>query len=283
MDPIRAGIAFMIAGVMLVPVGDAFAKEIARATDIPPSTVAWTRFVIGAALFLPLALLSRDRPALTWRIIGAQVLRGALVAGGIFCMVTAVSFAPLAEVFGAFFIAPAVSTALAVWVLGERPARLDLVSLALGLVGVALVTRPGAEMNIGLVWGLAAGVLYGAFNAATRWSAAFAPPRTQIAGQLLVGAILLAPLGAAGLGAVGQAPLLVLGSGLASAVANFLLTLAYARASAGVLAPIIYLQLLSASAIGMTVFDETPDMLASIGLFLIFTAGFVLKLMVRRG
>lgn len=269
----------MSVGVMLVPVGDAFAKEIARVTSIAPATVAWTRFVIGASIFVPIAMIGANLPKLSGKLVFAQLIRGALVSGGIFSMVNAVVHAPLAEVFGAFFIAPAISTGLAALFLGERITRIDAVSLGLGLIGVLLVTRPGATINVGLLWALGGGVSYGAFNAATRWSAAFTPPRVQIASQLIIGSILLAPLGLPGLSAAAEAPMLIVGSGVASALANFLLTLAYARASASTLAPLIYLQLLSAAGIGFLQFGETPDPWAGLGLALIFVAGLGLRLM----
>lgn len=121
-------------------------------------------------------------------------------------MVTAVSHAPLADVFGAFFIAPAIATLLAATILKERVTRLDIISLTLGLIGVLMVARPGAAMNVGLLWALGGGALYGCFNAATRWSAAFAPPLAQIAGQLLFGALFTLPFAVAGFQSVAEAP-----------------------------------------------------------------------------
>ncbi|MEX2519068.1 MAG: DMT family transporter [Paracoccaceae bacterium] len=278
MSPTALALLFMCLGALLIPVGDACAKAISNVSTLEPITIAFVRFLIGAAIFVPLAVARRQIPRLSRRFVTAQILRGACVAGGITGMVTAVSYAPLADVFGAFFIAPAIATALAMVFLKERVTRGDVLSLALGLCGVLLVTRPDAEMNIGLLWALFAGSCYGAFNAATRWSAGFAPPLAQMAGQLIVGALLTAPLGAAGLSAVGEAPWLLVGSGLASAAANFFLVMAYARERAAVLSPLIYLQLPSAALIGFAAFGEMPDTLAAAGLALIVFAGLGVRL-----
>lgn len=205
MRPALAALLFMTLGASLVPVGDAFAKEISRVTMIEPTLVAFARFLTGAAFFLPLALWRRQIPKLTVHFVFAQALRGVFITGGISCMVTAVSHAPLADVFGAFFIAPAIATGLAALVLKEKVTRLDLLSLGLGLIGVLMVARPGAEMNIGLLWALSGGVFYGCFNAATRWSAGFTPPLAQIAGQLVFGALFTAPLAITHVGQMGSA------------------------------------------------------------------------------
>lgn len=279
MRPALAALLFMTLGASLVPVGDAFAKEISRVTMIEPTLVAFARFLTGAAFFLPLALWRRQIPKLTVHFVFAQALRGVFITGGISCMVTAVSHAPLADVFGAFFIAPAIATGLAALVLKEKVTRLDLLSLGLGLIGVLMVARPGAEMNIGLLWALSGGVFYGCFNAATRWSAGFTPPLAQIAGQLVFGALFTAPLAITHVGQMGEAPWLLLGSGVGSAMANFFLVMAYARARAAVLSPLIYLQLPSAALIGLAVFGDVPDAIAAAGLALIVFAGLGIRLL----
>lgn len=283
MNQTLLAVLLMTSSALMIPVGDAFAKEVALATAIEPRLVAWTRFLTGAAIFLPLALMRGAFPRITRRFVGAQALRGVFVAGGIFCMVTAVSHAPLADVFGAFFVAPVIATALAAALLGERVTRLDLLSLGLGLVGVLMVTRPGAEMNVGLVWALGAGACYGAFNAATRWSSSFAPPLAQIASQMVVGALILTPFAAVEAADAARAPGLLLGSGLASGLANLFLVMAYARERAAVLSPLIYLQLPSAALIGLAIFGELPDALAAAGLALIVVAGLGLRLWAALG
>lgn len=268
----------MLATAMLIPVGDALAKEIARVSAVEPALVAFARFVLGAAIFLPLMLWRRQFPPLTARFFGSQLIRGLFFTGGIFSMVTAVRFAPLADVFGAFFIAPAVATLIAVLLLKEPVSRTDIVALSLGFVGVLMVTRPGAEMNAGLLWAFAAGFCYGSFNAITRWSAGFAPPLAQIASQLIVASLVISPFALPAIHQATEAPLLLIGSALSSAAANFCLVMAYQRERAAVLAPIIYLQLPAAALIGLAAFGDVPDALALAGLALIVFAGLGVRL-----
>ena len=282
MRPGTLALLLMCLSALTIPVGDAFAKEIQRTTEMGPAPVILARFLLGAALFLPLSIAFGQAPLLTPRFLAAQALRGLCVAGGITGMVNAVGHAPLADVFGAFFIAPAAATLLAWGLLGERVTRRDLLSLGLGLLGVLLVTRPSAEMNPGLLWALFGGLSYGAFNAATRWSAPLGRPLGQLAGQLVFGCVLALPFGAAEIGRAGEAPWLLIGSGLFSALANLFLVMAYARERAAVLAPLIYLQLPSAAFLGWAAFGDLPDLLASAGLALIVFAGLGLRLLAPR-
>lgn len=282
MRPAALALLLMCLSALTIPVGDAFAKEIQRATAMGPAPVILARFLLGAALFLPVSILLRQAPLLTPRFLAAQGLRGLCVTGGITGMVNAVGHAPLADVFGAFFIAPAAATFLAWALLGERVTRRDLLSLGLGLLGVLLVTRPSAEMNVGLLWALFGGLCYGAFNAATRWSAPLGRPVGQLAGQLVVGGLLSAPFGLAEIGQAAEAPWLLIGSGLFSALANLFLVMAYARERAAVLAPLIYLQLPSAALIGWAAFGDLPDAPAAAGLALIVFAGLGLRLLALR-
>ena len=50
------GIACMAFGMVLIPVGDAIGRVIVRGSEHSPMFVASLRFMIGAAIVLPLAL-----------------------------------------------------------------------------------------------------------------------------------------------------------------------------------------------------------------------------------
>lgn len=265
----------MAAGMALIPVGDALARE-AVATGLDPAAVAFARFVIGAVLVLPV-LLWRRQQGFGASFAAVQLLRGGLLAVTILCIVTAVSRAPLAQVFGAFFIGPPVAALVSVAVLGERPGWRIWAAIAGGFLGVSLVLDPwSGGVAPGLGWALAAGAAYGLFLAATRGFARFGPPLLALGGQLLVGALLLAPFGAAGLSAATTTALgpLIL-SGLASALANLLAIAALSRASAAMLSPIVYIQLPVAVLIGGLAYGERPGVMAALGLCMILAAGAV--------
>lgn len=278
-----AAVGLMVAAMSLIPLGDAAGKVLTGGYGAAPGFVAFARFGVGAAMVL--ALLGGR---VHWPLYrdGRVWLRAALIAAGIACILSALRTEPLGTVFGAFFVGPLVSFALSVRFLGERAGRAQIACLIAGFAGVLLIVRPGLDASPGLLFALAAGVFYGAFLAASRWIGGIAPPRQLMLSQTLLGTAMLAPLGLAGLHTLppmdGPVAGLLLVSGIASASGNLLLILAYRRAAATVLAPFVYTQLASATALGWLVFGEVPDRITAIGMAVIVVAGLG-TLLARRG
>ncbi|MGH1417639.1 MAG: DMT family transporter [Hyphomicrobiaceae bacterium] len=274
-DHTRLAIGLMMAGMLIIPIGDTFTKLASETTTYSSGMLAWSRFVIGAILALPIAVVFTNLRALTRQFWMAQLVRGALLSGTIFCIITGVQLVPMADAYGAFFVGPVVATLLARWVLGEAVHVSEWWGIAIGLLGVVLVVKPNASMAPGHIWALAGGCFYGAYLTATRWAKAVGPPMAQLAGQLCIGAILLTPLAIGDLTSLSlQAPGLLLGSGVASASANLLAIAAFGLARAASLAPLVYCQLISATAAGWFVFGDFPDNISALGLIVVAAAGF---------
>ncbi len=100
-------------------------------------------------------------------------------------------------------------------------------------------------------------------------------PRFLLISQLLIGAVVLTPFGLQADFPVPDVPLLVLLliSAVGSAVGNFLLVMASRTAEASLIAPLVYSQLISATALGIVVFGEWPDLVSLAGLVLIAISG----------
>ena len=264
-------VAMMSLGMLLIPLGDT-AGKLMTSTGIAPFFVAWSRYLVGLLVLLPFAL-HKDAFGLlkNWRIW----VRSAIQAITITTILTALKTEPIANVFAAFFLGPMVSYILSVTLLKEVPSTLRLILLAIGLIGVFLVVKPGFGMTTGLAWAAFSGICYGVFLTASRWVSPYGKPVHLMMTQLFIGALLLTPLGLLNLPTVTPAVSgLVLWSGVASMFGNLLLIFAYARAGASVLAPFVYVQLIGATAYGWLVFGNLPDGLSALGLVVIFLSGF---------
>lgn len=263
-------ILIMLVAMSLIPLGDTAGKLLTEA-GVAPVFVGWSRFVIGALLVAPFAARAMQPQLLAdWRIW----LRGVLIVCGISAILTALKTEPIANVFGAFFVGPILSYFVSCWLLGERWnwARAGL--LLVGFSGVLLVVKPGFGMTPGLGFAVLAGVFYGLYLVTSRWLADVGRPHALILSQLLVGAVVLAPFGMTRIPEVTPSVAgLVLLSGAASMLGNFLLIIAYRRAEAGTLAPFVYFQLVAATALGWLVFDTFPDALTGLGLAVLIVAG----------
>lgn len=266
-------IVLMLLATTLIVGGDTAGKLLTGA-GTHPVFVGWSRFAVGALVLVPLSQIQRSelRAFLDWRV----VLRALCIVGGIMCILTALKTEPIANVFGAFFIGPAVSYVLSALLLKETVTLARSVLLCLGFVGVIMVVQPGTEMGQGMLWALAAGLFYGAYLVATRWLAPQFRPRFLLSAQLVIGAVVLAPFGVGHLPATVDVRLggLVAISALASAFGNYLLVVVNRSTPASVTAPLVYFQLVAATVLGLLVFGDWPNPLAAAGLAVIALSGF---------
>ncbi|MCV6595433.1 MAG: DMT family transporter [Silicimonas sp.] len=274
--------ALVFAAVTCMVVGDT-AGKILTAGGVDPVIVAWSRFVLAAAVLGPLSGLSRRdiRHFADWRVL----LRAGFIAAGICFILMAHRTDPMANVFGAFSIGPVVAYGLAILFLGERPTRDRGLLLALGFVGVMLVVKPGFGLTQGMVFALAAGGCHGAYLAMTRALAGTCRPRFLLLSQLVVGAVLLTPPGlSVEFPALnGALVALILLGAFGSALGTYLLVVASRRAEASLISPLIYSQLISATVLGIVVFGDWPDGLTLAGLVLIVISGIGSLVFYRRG
>ncbi|MFK7940300.1 MAG: DMT family transporter [Roseovarius sp.] len=265
--------ALVFIACSLIVMGDTAGKALTTA-GVSPLFVAWTRFGVAALALLPFSGLTL--PELRCLAHPLVMLRGVFVTCGISSILTALQTEPIANVFGAFFIGPIVSTLLAVVFLGERPSLARVGLLILGFVGVMLVVKPGFGASTGIFFAVLAGVFYGAFLATTRAIAGRYRPRLLLLSQLVIGAVVLAPFGSTAATPSLMTPALwaLIGlSAFGSAAGNYLIVQANRRADASLIAPLIYTQLIAATLSGVLIFGDWPDAVALLGLTVILLSG----------
>jgi len=281
-------IGFMLMGMTLIPVGDAIAKLLSNATEYSASFLAWARFSLGACMLLPLAFFQRSTTPLSYTFYTKQSVRGLLIALTVVTIIKAVSLSPIAEVFGCFFIGPVLSVILSVYLLGETARPAEWLSVILGFVGVLLVVQPvflgfnsprvetieSVVDRTGLYWALLAGIFYGLFLVATRWAAGIGDPVAQVTLQFVVAALVLAPFAMRDLQQFGVVSLMLLTvMSITSVLANYCSIQALARAKAAALAPVVYMQVVAATLLGIVMFDESIGFIAGLGLVIIVLSG----------
>ena len=271
-SPYSARLVGAVVLAMTLIVGGDAAATVLTGAGFPQTFVAWTRFALAAALLVPLCGLVRADFAQfrDWRLY----LRAGLIVGGIVSILTALKTEPMANVFAGFFVGPVVSYFLSAALLGERITPLRTFLLLISFAGVLLVVRPGFGMTTGMGFAILAGCFHGSYLVATRWLAGQFRPRFLLFSQLTIGAVLLSPFA---LSPIPDLTLPLFGlitiSALGSAGGNLLLVLVNRTTPAGVVAPLIYSQLLAAMVIGWAVFGQWPDGISLFGLVIIMVAG----------
>lgn len=266
----QRAVFIMFIAMSFVPAGDTAGKLLSSNLGVEPLFIAASRFAVGALLILPFVHRSAWALLKDWRIWG----RALILCCGISSIQVALSQAPIADVFAAFFIGPLISYAMATVFLKEPITWQRTALIGLGFIGVLIVVRPGAEMNTGLIWAAVAGICYGAFLTASRWLSHLGTPIALTFTQLFIAAIVLAPVGLMNMPEVNvEIGALTLASGLFSMLGNLLLLYAYSTAPATRLAPLVYFQMLAAVILGWLVFDTWPVLITWVGLLIVMGAG----------
>ncbi|CAO3361020.1 DMT family transporter [Azospirillum melinis] len=271
-EPMRA-ILLVVLGVACLSCSDATAKYLGR--TLPPAEIAWMRYVVFTALVMPLALRGGSLSVLKTTRPGLQVVRGLGMLGSALFFIMAMQHLPLAEAAAISFVSPVFVTVLSILLLAEKVGVRRWAALLVGLAGVVIVIRPGAEgfqpaslLPILTAFSWALGLV------ATRKMTVQENPLTTMVWSALTGLIALTAL--LPLHAAWPTPWeMLLGAfiGLVYTAAQWLLILAYRQGEASVLAPFTYVQLIWSTALGFLVFGAVPDHWTFVGTGVIIASG----------
>jgi drug/metabolite transporter (DMT)-like permease len=268
------GILLLVASVSLFGLVDGLSKVLVETQSFGQIMLA--RY--GLALPLLWIVSGFPKPAALFRTAkpGMQLLRGLapLMIGG--SMVFAVRYLPLAEATVILFAGPFIVVALSGPLLGERVAPASWIGVVLGFIAVIMVARPGfSDVSVYAVFPFVAALFYAVFQMLTRHlSAAAEKTETTLAWTLAIGLAASLPLAIVEWVPVSaSAWALALCLTLVFAGAQLLLVRAYSYASANVLAPFSYMQIIAATVFGLIAFADIPDFWTLAGIALIIIAG----------
>lgn len=277
----RAGMAAMCLAMVLLPLGDAISKTLTGYAS-PFEVTVW-RSLAQAAFFLPGALLLRRH--FHGSVLSlASLLSALLILTVSMSLVTAFASMPIATAIAIFFVEPLLLTLLAGPFLGEVPGLRRYVAVAVGLVGALIVIRPsfvtfGPVVLLPLLAALAYALNVIVMRKATRHRSAlsFQFGASMIAAGLALLAHMAATRGGAeltGLSALpGWALWALVGAGALAMITFMMITFAFSKAEASLLAPFQYLEIVGATAVGFLVFNEIPDGMTILGTAIILASG----------
>lgn len=268
------GILLLVASVSLFGLVDGLSKVLVETQSFGQIMLA--RY--GLALPLLWIVSGFPRPAVLFRTAkpGTQLVRGIapLIIGG--AMVFAVRYLPLAEATVILFAGPFLVVALSGPLLGERVGMASWIGVVLGFIAVFMVARPGfSDLSVYAIFPFVAALFYAVFQMLTRHlSAASEKTETTLAWTLAIGLAVSAPLAVVEWVSVSvTAWILAIVLSFVFAAAQLLLVRAYNHATANVLAPFSYVQIIAATIFGLLAFGDVPDLWTLAGIILIILAG----------
>ena len=250
------GIAFMVATTVIFAAQDGLSKALADNHSAVLVTM-WRYWAFGVVCLI---LLWRTgfRKGLASGQPRLQVARGVVLSLEICVAVAAFKLLGLASTHAILAFMPLLVVALSGPVLGEKVGWRRWVSVGVGLIGMMLIIRPGAQAltpEIGVA--LLAVMMFAAYQLMTRRVARTDTAMTSFYYTGICGAVTMTLIGPwfwswmAPWEAAMMAVLCISGM-----TGHFLLIKAFEAAEASAIQPFSYLQTVMASAIGVAIFGE---------------------------
>jgi drug/metabolite transporter (DMT)-like permease len=281
----RTALTLALCGFATLSIGDALVKTMAG--QWPGTAVAALRYTSGAVGLAIVVALTEGRKGFRVPMPWLQLGRGVGVGIATICFFLGVMAMPLADATAIQFTSPMITGILSALLLGEKAPKAVWGATALAFAGVLVVLRPNLlALGAPAFYPLGAAIGMACLMICNRKAAGAASP---VAMQFLV-AMMAAPMliAAASLFALSGAPQFQIPVPPASVVvkcliiactatvAHLLIYMAAVRASAALVAPMTYVQLLVAAALGWLIFGTAPDWSTFAGAALIVGGGLLL-------
>ncbi|MCV0428003.1 MAG: DMT family transporter [Roseibium sp.] len=272
----------MTVAMLIVPVMDIIAKYLSA--SLPALEITFGRFLFQFLICLTLALVSGRLKRLKGDQPVINYLRGILLALASLSFFTAVKYMSVATAISIFFVEPMILTILAALILKEQVGIRRIGAIVVGLVGAIVILRPNlAEIGLVSLLPVCTAVLFSFYLLLNRLYPVTDDLLTiqfsaGLSGSLLLGGALLFGLFAQVDGMEFVAPTgfqvsLLMIVGLISFTAHGLVVAAFQRGTASLLAPLQYIEIVSATLFGYLVFSDFPDRLTWFGIALIISSG----------
>ncbi len=278
-----SSIAMIVASVLCFSVLDSTVKYLSPRYPVP--WIVWLRWVVQAVALVLVWGPTMGRELVRTAQPRTQIARGLGIIASSILFTTALKYLPLGEATALNYSTPLIVAVLAAVVLREKLSPLQIAFVALGLVGMLLIVRPGtAVFQPTALFALGSACCYSVFTILTRTVSAD-DPRVSLFIPAVVGAVVMSAI----VPFIDLPPdvrafdvvLLVVGS-LIATCGHFLFILAYRHGPVASLTPFSYFQIVFATLIGWFMFDTFPSGWALAGMLIIALSGLLITLHARR-
>lgn len=280
-NPLQA-IFLMTSAMLIVPIMDIIAKYLSA--YIPALEITFGRFLFQFLICLAIALLTGRITRLRARQPVVNAVRGILLAIASLSFFTAVKYMSVATAISIFFIEPMILTVLAALILKEQVGIRRIGAILVGLLGAIIILRPNlAEIGLVSLLPVFTAIVFAFYLLINKLYPVEDDLLTIQFGAGLSGAVLLGS--ALLIGSLGsfEGYEFVIPSGphtgwmvligFISFAAHGLVVAAFQRGNASLLAPLQYVEIVSATLFGYLVFSDFPDGPTWIGIALIIGSG----------
>ena len=284
----------MIVAMLMLPIMDGIAKVLATSYDVSAGQTTFGRFLVQACLLGPIIVVVHGVRALIPSQLLINLIRGGLMSLAVMLFFATLRYMPIADALAVFFTEPFILTILSVVILKEKVGWRRSVAVVFGFAGAMLIVQPSyAVFGPVSLMPICTAFLFATYLILTRQMASKDNAMTmQFAagiGGVLTLAVVVSLATWFGIDdfASPQVPdfgirwLLIFAIGALATIGHLMVVMAFRRASASILAPFQYLEIVTGTIIGFWLFGDFPDALKWLGIFIIVASGLYLFLRER--
>ncbi|WP_438955751.1 DMT family transporter [Cognatiyoonia sp.] len=281
-DRVGIAMALMIGFCITAPILDVCAKL--AATEIPVGQITAARFLVQAALMIPMVWIAGQSLRLPPNTLSLMIARALCLLAATYCFIAAIRIMPIADALAIAFVEPFIILLMGYLVFRDAIGPRRIMACAVGFTGALLVIQPSlAVFGPVAFYPLGTAVTFAAYMILTRGLAPKIGPLPMQAQTAIIASAICLPILYFGNGTSvldidpvmpqGIFWIWLLGVGLAAAGSHLMMTYALSMAPASTLAPLHYLEIVTAVAFGYLIFGDFPNWLTWTGIGVIVSSG----------
>lgn len=276
------GAMLMIGFCICAPLLDVCAKLASEAIPVGQVTIA--RFFFQALIMLPFMWAMGFSFGFPLRLLRNLAFRAVMLILSTYCFIAAIAIMPIADALAIAFVEPFILLIVGKYVFAETVGYRRLLACTTGFIGILLVIQPSfAAFGWVALFPLGTAVFFAFYMFVTRTLSRDLHAVQMQFHSSWIGTLICAPvlIWASGSGITSLDPvwpqglfwLYLIGVGAGASLSHLLMSLALTYAPSSTLAPLHYLEIVSAVILGFLVFGDIPNQLAFTGMFIVVLSG----------
>jgi drug/metabolite transporter (DMT)-like permease len=275
----RLGVALTVLGIALFSLLNGAVKELAEV--FPTNQIIFFRNVFALPPLLALVFLRGGMPLLRIGRPGLQIILAVVFTVSLFLAFEAFAMMPLADATAIRFSQPLIVIVLAGLWGREKPLPAEWVAVIFGMFGIAIMVEPTGQGNgLGVAFALGGAALAALSMIFQRDLSSHVASLSITFYMLLISSLLITPtLAVSWVQPTFSQGAWLIGMGITSGIAQYLMVRAFYHARASVIAPISYSGMLWAIIIGFVWFGDVPTLRVMLGTgFILLTTAFTFRI-----
>ena len=276
------GIILVIGFTIMGPVMDTFAKL--AANEIPIGQISFSRFFIQSMIIIPIALYLKILYFPRKSEIFLHFSRAFLILIATSLFFGAIKYMPMADAIAIFLVNPFIMTFLSYFILGERIGWRRVLACIIGFSASLMILKPSITLfGVVALFPLGTALTYSFYMIITKYMTKNIHPISLQAFTGSCAVIIIFPLllifentAFHELSLVVpslNSLLLLMAVGITATISHLFVVYGLKFSPASTIAPILYLEIVSATVLGYFVFSDIPDIFTVIGVLVIIMCG----------